>query len=164
MVIVGEDYELGRTGEEMNTSRLAIVLGLVLSATLPACRETIREYTRELSLGKTIEFRPRRLPTGGATSNHPCIQGSYNHVYETDYGQYGQREVWLCCVPVDEILRESFNCGESALSSIYQVLGGGDSDYWKIRSCYLQHPTATEPTFIPVCIPAPLSVEPRAPR
>ena len=87
------------------------------------------------------------------------------HIYDTDQGQYGQREVFLCCVPADEILSDSFNCGSSTfpILSIARILGG-DSDYWKIRSCYLLHHIETEPTFILVCIPAPVSADSLLPR
>ena len=149
---------------EMKMSTIAIVLGLLISVALTACAERKRVYTKELNLEKGFEFRPGNLPTG-APANHPCIRGSYIHIYDTDQGQYGQREVFLCCVPVDEILSDSFNCGSSAFPSlsIASILGG-DSDYWKIRSCYLLHPTETEPTFIPVCIPAPVSADSLLPR
>lgn len=141
----------------MKRSALILLPALCLSVGLAACVERPRAYTSEIKLAKTFEFRPRRLPTGGSPANHPCIRGDYTHVYDTDDGQYGQREVWLCCVPVEAILNDSFNCGSSAFPviSIGHLLGGS-SDYWKIRSCALLHPTETEPTFIPVCIPAPL--------
>jgi hypothetical protein len=63
----------------------------------------------------------------------------------------GDREVWLCCIPVAEILSESFRCADSPFPMLF-----GSSDYAKVRYCSLAHPTATEPTYIPLCIPAPL--------
>lgn len=139
---------------------MILITGLLFFVALTACTGAKRIYKKGMSLEKTIEFRPKQLATGGDVTDHPCIRGSYIHVYDTDQGQYGQREVWLCCVPVDEILSDSFDCGCSSFPTISMAgLLGGDSDYWKIRSCYLLHPTETEPTFIPVCIPAPLQVE-----
>ena len=145
----------------MKTSAVTLIVGILsLSIALAACVAAPSEYKKAMSIEKTLEFRPRRLPSGGDATDHPCIRGSYIHVYDTDQGQYGQREVWLCCVPVDEILSESFDCGSSAFPTITLAdLFGGSSDYWKVRSCHLLHPTETEPTFIPVCIPAPLFVE-----
>ena len=106
-------------------------------------------YSTELKLEHPIEFRPRRFSSGDS-SDHPCIRGDYYHVYDTDSGLHG-REVWLCCVPIDEILSDSFDCAPSIYPPYL-----GDSDYTKIRYCVLEHPTATEPTYIPVCLPAPL--------
>ena len=58
----------------------------------------------EIQLGGPLEFRPRRVPSGDVGS-HACLSGSYTYPYETA-GITG-REVWLCCIPVDEILSES---------------------------------------------------------
>ena len=66
-------------------------------------------------------------------------------------GLSGDREVWLCCLPVEEILSHSFRCEDSLFPALF-----GDNDYTKIRYCSLAHPTSTEPRYIPVCIPAPL--------
>lgn len=144
----------------MKTSSVILSAGLLIFFTLNACTGAKRVYMEKINIKKAIEFRPKHLATGGDVTDHPCLNGSYNHVYETDQGQYGQREVWLCCVPVDQILSGSFDCGCSVYQSI-SIAGhlGGDPDYWKIRSCYLLHPTELEPTFIPVCIPAPLQLE-----
>jgi hypothetical protein len=138
----------------MTESVAARLLLLSLSLVLGSCAVRQSVYKTNLNLEKPLEFRPR--PPAGGTTSHACLTGNYHHVYRTD-NQYGNSEVWLCCAPVAEILKDSFNCGSSGLS-LSQILGGG-SDYWKIRSCSLLHPTASEPSFIPVCIPAPLSVD-----
>ena len=132
-----------------------LIVWVLIIMSLSACAG--RKYTKGITIDKPIEFRPKRLATGGDPADHPCIQGSYYHVYDTNQGMYGQREVWLCCVPVNEILSDSFNCGGMTFPA--SKIFGGDADYWKIRSCHLLHPTETEPTFIPVCIPAPLQAE-----
>lgn len=127
-----------------------IGVGLLLLSGCATIGEQKRIYKTELRLERAIEFRPVRLPTGAPT-DHPCIRGDYYHVYETDEGCWG-REVYLCCVPIEEILSDSFYCAGEAFSLVC-----GGEDYRKIRNCYLQHPTELEPTFIPVCIPAPLT-------
>lgn len=105
------------------------------------------ESARNVQLGRPFEVRPMRVPRGDVTG-HPCLRGSYIHQYRTS-GVTGA-EVWLCCIPVNEILSESFQCaGRFSLSLV-------SSDYMKIRYCSLLHPTASDPTFIPVCIPAPV--------
>ena len=71
-------------------------------------------YQEKIRLEQPIEFRPKRFPIGGNPNDHDCIRGDYHHVYKTDTGMHGQ-EVWLCCVPVDEILSDSFQCGGSHL-------------------------------------------------
>jgi hypothetical protein len=103
----------------------------------------------EIHLGRPFAFRPRQLPTGGDPASHACIRGDYIYRYETS-GLQG-REVWLCCIPPEEILRESFHCADSLFPALF-----GNSDYTKIRYCSLLHPTASEVTYIPVCIPPPL--------
>ena len=106
------------------------------------------ERRSEIQLDGPLEFRPRRVPRGDVGS-HACLSGSYTYPYQTA-GITG-REVWLCCIPVDEILRESFHCAGGTLPRPF-----GSPEYIKIRYCSLLHPTASEPTYIPVCIPAPL--------
>ncbi|MGL4961864.1 MAG: hypothetical protein ACRC67_11565 [Inquilinus sp.] len=103
-------------------------------------------YRSEIELGRTLEIRPRRLSTGGDIGNNSCIRGSYTHRYQATDG-----DVWLCCIPPNEILSSSFNCSGSVISILFP-----DSDDMKIRYCSLSHPTSTEPKFIPVCVPAPL--------
>jgi hypothetical protein len=110
-----------------------------------------KTYKTEVSLGQTLAFFPRRFPADGDPASHACVRGDYTHVYETSQGFSGDREVWLCCLPVDEILSDSFRCADSLFPALF-----GDSDYTKIRYCSLAHPTSTEPRYIPVCIPAPL--------
>jgi hypothetical protein len=110
-----------------------------------------KTFKTEVSLGQTLALFPRRFPADGDPESHACIRGNYTHVYETSQGFSGEREVWLCCVPVDEILSGSFRCADSPFPALF-----GDTDYTKIRYCSLAHPTSSEPRYIPVCIPAPL--------
>lgn len=143
-------------------SLILILICIIVTVNISACQTTPNRstqdankhvsYKKSISLGNALAFRPRRLPSGGATSSHACIRGDYNHVYETNGGYHGD-EVWLCCVPVNEILRDSFHCASTLLPITH--LGG--VDHMKIRYCTLLHPTNTEATYIPVCIPAPLT-------
>ena len=110
-----------------------------------------KTYKSEVSLGETLAFFPRRFPAGGDPASHACVRGDYPHVYETGQGISGGREVWLCCIPVDEILSDSFRCADSLFPQLF-----GDTDYSKIRYCSLADPNSSEPRYIPVCIPAPL--------
>ena len=135
----------------MKRASVIFLLVFISATMLGACVGKKRMYKDRLGLEKTIEFRPRRLPGGGAPNEHPCIQGNYYHRYETENGMHGY-EVWLCCVPVNEVLSDSFGCDGSFLALPHI----GNSDYMKIRYCALLHPTETELTYIPVCIPAPL--------
>jgi hypothetical protein len=101
---------------KMTASVAARLLLLSLSLVLASCAAREPVYKTNLNLEKPFEFRPRRPPSGD-TASHACLTGDYHHVYRTDNGQYGRSEVWLCCVPVAEILKDSFNCGSSAFPS-----------------------------------------------
>ena len=127
---------------------LAFVI-FALSACDSGSREPTRGYKRAVNLERTLAFRPRRFPDGDASA-HPCIRGDYSHVYEAQSALF-EDDVYLCCVPVEEILSDSFPCAASPIPNIF-----GNTDDAKIRFCSLLHPTETEPTYIPVCIPAPL--------
>jgi hypothetical protein len=142
---------------EMRKFGLAILL-LVPTVAVASCNlpdgqngRPEKTFKKEVSLGQTLAFFPRRFPADGDPDAHACVRGDYTHVYETSAGMSGEREVWLCCIPVDEILRDSFRCADSLYPALF-----GDTDYTKIRYCSLAHPTSTEPRYIPVCIPAPL--------
>lgn len=147
--------------------QLCILLVAVVLATVVGCesRKTrssnvSRTYGQKIYLGRPMELRPgKRLPRRPSEdpTDHPCLNGSYYHLYETDNGLKG-REVWLCCIDPDLILSGRFDCNPLGPTFDKSILGG-DSDYWKIRDCYLQHPTATEVTIIPVCVPADIWID-----
>jgi hypothetical protein len=143
-----------RPGAEMRRLGLAILCS-ALTVVVSSCNvfdgEQDRTYRTEVSLGRTLALTPRRLPTNGDPASHACVRGDYTHVYQTSQGMSGDREVWLCCIPVEEILGDSFRCADSPFPALF-----GGTDYAKIRYCSLAHPTSTEPSYIPVCIPAPL--------
>lgn len=115
-----------------------------------------RHFASAVRLGRALEIPARRIPSGDV-AGHACLRGEYTHRYETN-GPFG-REVWLCCVPTAEILRESFRCAGSFFPMLF-----GNADDQKIRHCSVLHPTATDPTFIPVCIQAPLQAPGLGPR
>lgn len=104
----------------------------------------IESYARTIDLGQPLSIRPKKLSTGGDVSNHACLKGRYDHQYAAG------NEVWLCCIPIDELKRESFKCAQPIPALNY------DSLYTKVRFCHVQNPTSEEPIFHPVCIPAPL--------
>jgi len=114
-----------------------------------------KNYVKKpMLIGDPIRIRPAPFKTGGFPSNETCMAGNYYHVYDSDSGLHG-REVWLCCVPIDELLRDSFLCADGLLSMNYI----GDPDYLKIRYCHVYDALSEELRLIPVCIPAPLSTE-----
>ena len=78
-----------------------------------------RTYRTEVSLGRTLAFTPRRLPTNGDPASHACVRGDYSHIYQTSQGMSGDREVWLCCIPVEEILSDSFRCADSPFPALF---------------------------------------------
>lgn len=109
-------------------------------------------YSRQVKLDHPILVKPHTLPSagGGDTSDHPCLRGEYSHIYEATGLHAG--EVWLCCVPINDLLTDNFNCGDVLL-----IPGYGDEEYMKITSCHLLHPTSPTPVYVPVCISAPLT-------
>lgn len=104
----------------------------------------IESYVRAIDLGQPFSIRPKKLPTGGDVGSHACLKGRYDHQYVAG------NEVWLCCIPIDELKSESFQCAQPIPALNY------DSLYTKLRFCHVQNPTSAEPIFHPVCIPAPL--------
>ena len=135
----------------MRRSGLAILCSALTVVSSCGVFNGERTYRTEVSLGRTLALTPRRLPANGDPASHACVRGDYTHVYQTSQGMSGDREVWLCCIPVEEILSNSFRCADSPFPALF-----GGTDDAKIRYCSLAHPTSTEPSYIPVCIPAPL--------
>lgn len=118
----------------------------------PGAVERPKVFAHRLELGQRFELIAAPFRTGGFPSNERCMEGSYIYRHETNSPQYG-REVWLCCVPVEELLRESFQCAGEILAPLFFL---GDADLLKIRYCYLYDAQSTELRLIPACIPAPL--------
>jgi hypothetical protein len=147
-LIAVESQSSGMTGIDVTDANRLDVEAVRIVASADRKRSTrvaqkTAERARKVELGRPFEIRPMRVPRGDVMG-HSCLRGTYIHQYRTS------GEVWLCCIPVNEILSESFQCAGARLSLL------GSSDYMKIRYCSLLHPTASEPTFIPVCIPAPV--------
>ena len=102
-----------------------------------------RTFKTEVSLGETLAFFPRRFPADGDPASHACVRGDYTHVYETSQGLGGDREVWLCCIPVDEILSDSFRCADSLFPALF-----GDTDYPRSDTAALRiRPRVSRNTF-----------------
>lgn len=118
----------------------------------PGAAKQSKVFAHRLELGQPFELIAAPFRTGGFPSNERCMEGSYIYRHETDSPLYG-REVWLCCVPVEELLRETFQCAGEILSPLFFL---GDADDLKIRYCYLYDAQSTELRLIPACIPAPL--------
>lgn len=134
----------------------ALALPLAVGCSPPAeeTRPAAKVFADHYRLGRAFEVRPAPFRTGGFPSNERCMEGNYTYVYETDTPLHG-REVWLCCVPVEELLRDSFSCaGEVLVGGALAYIG--DADYLKIRFCQLYDAQSTELRLIPACIPAPL--------
>jgi hypothetical protein len=102
-------------------------------------------FKDKLEVGKTLEFRPRNLPKGAPT-DHDCIKGNYYHRVG-----FSGHEVWLCCVAIEELARDSFQCADESIASLF-----ADTLYMKVQFCSLLHPTSSEPRLIPICVPAPI--------
>ena len=99
--------------------------------------------------------RERHRPRG--MGHVPCLEGSYFHRYEHQRGSRNE-EVWLCCVPIEELLKDSFKCQEERTILPGNALIGG-KDYQKVRSCYFMDPKSSKKKSIPACIPAPITLE-----
>jgi hypothetical protein len=76
-------------------------------------------------------------------------------------------DAWLCCVPIDELLRDSFRCGGISL----QIFGSAADQ--KVRFCSLlvnkppeggraDAPETKEVQYIPACIPSPVRAPEKA--
>jgi len=113
------------------------------------------EYVKKpIKLGEGLRIKPPPFKTSPFSSNEQCMNGNYIYVYETDSGLHG-REVWLCCVPPEELLQDSFACASGMLVLPYI----GDEDYIKVRYCNVIDALSSEVVYIPVCIPAPISTD-----
>lgn len=146
------------------TLTITIMCGLAIGSFL-ACNGR-RNYKREFRIGRPIELRPlvarEELPfkTSPFAANENCMEGNYDYVYETESGMHGH-EVWLCCVPIDELLEDYFHCADTGVDAFLSIPllaypQVSDQDYIKVRYCRLIDATSTELIYMPACIPAPL--------
>jgi hypothetical protein len=118
---------------------------------------TERLYRESLRLGQPLRIGLVPFRTGGFPANEQCMEGNYTHPYRITSGLRAG-DVWLCCVPVNELLRESFACADGILAiSLY---GYGSPEDLKVQYCSLYDAQSTELRYTPACIPAPLMVEP----
>jgi len=114
------------------------------------------QFAAEVRLGSPFVIRPGKLPRG--TEGGGCFEGNYLYPYRISSGVHAG-DVWLCCVPIDELLRETFQCG-----GLQRPTFLGSAADQKVQTCSLVNPVSEEPEFIPVCIPAPLTAPPAAGR
>jgi hypothetical protein len=116
-----------------------------------------RQFTNEVRLGESLATMPGQFPAG-AVAWTGCLEGNYHHLYQISSG-FRAGDVYLCCVPIDELLRQSFDCG-----SIFPRpwFFGSPADQ-KVQTCTLLDPVSEELRLIPACIPAPTEA-PEVPR
>ena len=123
----------------------------LLAACIAGCQRepVVRE---ELQLNQPLRIAGAPFRTGGFPANADCMKGSYRHAYEITSGPHAGDQ-WLCCIPLNELLRDSFSCADGALMLRPYV---GNADDLKVQYCVLYDATSTEVRFTPACIPAPL--------
>ena len=132
--------------------RPAILLALALGAGCRPAEAPPREFVHEIRIGRTLTLAERPFRIGGFPSNEDCVEGDYTHAYTITAGVHSG-EVWLCCVPIAELLRESFSCADGVV--LVGTFNGGNADDLKIQYCALWDAQSTERAFVPACLPAP---------
>ena len=135
------------------TERPAILLVLALGAACRPAASPPRELVREIRLGGTLTLAERPFRVGGFPANEACVEGDYTHAYTITAG-IRAGEVWLCCVPIAELLRENFSCADGATVPV-GLFNGGSADDLKVQYCALYDAQSTERVFTPACLPAP---------
>jgi hypothetical protein len=108
-------------------------------------------YAKAVKLGTPALVIPGIMHTGGAQACESCLAGNYYHPYKIEAG-INAGNVYLCCVPIEELARESFDCSCQLLPYL------GTSLDQKVQTCLLIDPVSTVPHQIRVCIQAPISV------
>jgi hypothetical protein len=136
---------------------ILFIFCLILIITCTPTRIGIKDkykYLKELELGKPHSLRPEVISEGNAQACEACMEGRYYHQYTISDG-VNAGNVWLCCVPINELARESFHC-----SCVLNLAYLGNELDRKVQFCLLIDALSTEPNYIPACIPAPLSTSP----
>jgi hypothetical protein len=132
----------------INVQMLRLVLAVsAMTLFCSACQTAQRIPLDEFRAGKPIVIAPA---ASGAQANQNCLNGTYIYRYQISSGVHAG-DVWLCCIPINELLRDSFRCGGSLLP----VHLGSSADQ-KVQTCSLLNPISTQVEYIPACIPAPL--------
>jgi hypothetical protein len=125
---------------------LHVLCARATDASLAQHKRCLQRHARG---GANARISSETVPDRGA--DRPCLpRGNYTHRDESTAGFSGW-EVWLCCVSIEELARASFQCADESIGSLFE-----DTLYMKVRFCSLLHPTSTDPTLIPVCVPAPV--------
>jgi len=119
------------------------------------------QLAAEVRLGRPLTIRPGTFPAPlGDPRSHACLQGNYIYPYRISSGVHAG-EVWVCCVPINELLQATFQCGDpQSLQRPLSVFGSAADQ--KVQTCSLVNPLSSEREVIPVCVPAPLTA-PTAP-
>ena len=123
---------------------------MTLASLLRGGSETEGRFAAEVRLGGPLTIRPGSFASG-AQAWQGCLEGDYVYPYRISSGVHAG-DVWLCCVPIDELLREGFQCGGLQRPPIF-----GSAADQKVQTCLLVNPVSDEPEFCPACIPAPLT-------
>lgn len=122
-------------------------LALSLALLCSACQTRQRVFESDFFAQGPFAIAPAG---GTAQANQNCLSGRYIHRYQVSSGVHAG-DVWLCCIPINELLRDSFRCGGRQVPSHF-----GNAADQKIQTCSLLNPKSTSVEYIPACIPAPL--------
>ena len=123
------------------------VLALFVALLLSACQTRQRVFENEFRAKGPITI----VPAGAtAQARQFCLDSNYIYRYQVAQGVHAG-DVWLCCIPINELLRDSFRCGGFQLPIHF----GSTADQ-KVQTCSLLNPTSTSVEYVPACIPAPL--------
>ena len=134
-----------------------LLIGTLVLATLVGCQGPKTDPRLELipqkvKFGRTVEVVPGSLSgSGHAQAWQGCMEGRYFYDYRITAG-VNAGDAWICCVPVNELLRDSFGCGMSANIASY-----GTANDRKVQTCLLLDAVSTTLRYIPACIPASLT-------
>jgi hypothetical protein len=131
----------------VNVQRLCLVV--VAVALIVSCSGYQTKQRISLEEFRTEKSVAIASAASGAQANQNCLNSTYIYHYQISSG-VNVGEVWLCCIPIDELLRDSFRCNGVDLP----VRSGSGADQ-KVQTCRLLNPTSTGLQYTVACIPAP---------
>ncbi len=107
-------------------------------------------YQKMVRLNGPASVKPNVIQTGSAQACESCMEGNYMYQYRIAEGTHAG-DAYVCCVPIDVLARESFDC------TYYHLRWLGNSLDQKVQTCLVLDAVSTETRYIRVCIPAPLT-------
>ena len=125
----------------------SIVVALPVAFLVSGCQTRQRVFQDEFRAGGPVTIAPAG---SSAQVSQNCLNGNYIYVYKVSDGVHAG-DAWLCCIPINELLRVSFRCG-----GIQRPAHLGSAADQKVQTCSLINPTSPRVEYIPACIPAPL--------